>query len=227
MVLDTGECDYEAIVSFLAKKIGANEKKDKVEILCEMLRVGFKLEDTFDAGFDALDCDDADGETSRNEVCYDVRDAFEDDACVSASPLASSSDKSAGGGSTSIIIAVAVVVILGIAAAAFLVTRNKGSSAAKGGVTSFENPMYDTAFQTSGGGGGAPAGGSGQTSGYMDVAGQPSAAASGGPGYMDVAPEPATYDNMAAPAAESASSGYMDVAGGGSNYIDDDDEEDV
>jgi len=231
-------------VKFIAEANGYGNEDSRdynVKVVCQMIRLGFSLADTFDAKFDELDCDDAEKETSRNEICYDVKDTFEDDACLTVAPLASiGGNKSAGGGSTTVIIAiVAVIVVLGIGAAAFMLTRNKGSSGAKAGVTSFENPMYDTSFQTSGGGGGAGAGGSGQTSGYMDVDGS-APTAEGGQGYMDVQPTPAegAYDNMGAPEANAnsgymdvsgeanANSGYMDVAGGG-QYIEDDDEEDV
>lgn len=241
---DNGECDYDSVVKFIAEANGYGNEDSRdynVKVVCQMIRLGFSLADTFDAKFDELDCDKAEKETSRNEICYDVKDTFEDNACLTAAPLASiGGNKSAGGGSTTVIIAiVAVIVVLGIGAAAFMLTRNKGSSGAKAGVTSFENPMYDTSFQTSGGGGGAGAGGSGQTSGYMDVDGS-APTAEGGQGYMDVQPTPAegAYDNMGAPEANAnsgymdvsgeanANSGYMDVAGGG-QYIEDDDEEDV
>ena len=231
--LDNGSCDFAAVRTYIVKDQGFDEKDEdyKVQVLCHMLRLGFSLGDTFAAGFDTIDCSDAKRETSRGEVCVDVGDAFDDNACIVAGELASpsASGKSAGGSTTIIIAIIAVVVVLGIAAAAFMLTRNKGSAGAKGGVTSFENPMYDTsAIQTSGGAGGASAAGSGQTSGYMDVGGAP---AGGGPnGYMDVQPTPegdgAVYDNMSAPAGESSNSGYMDVGGAG-QYIDDDDEEDV
>lgn len=149
-----------------------------------------------------------------------------------------STDNTAGAGSVGIIVGVLVVVLIVIGGAIYYVKMSSGSaSAAKAGVTSFENPMYDT----SGASGGAHMGGSGETSGYSaepqyalagqtaepqyDVAGQTS-------GYMDVGgsnTESGGYMdvNPTAPGRDSGgASGYMDVQGG-SNYIDDESEEDV
>lgn len=78
-------CDYVAVAVAIAKNGGFSKTREKTEIICNMLRVGFKLEDIFKAEYDAFDCEDASCDTGRGGGgCYDVKDTFEDDACVSA-----------------------------------------------------------------------------------------------------------------------------------------------
>ena len=91
--LDNGSCDFAAVRTYIAKDQEFSEKDTdyKVKILCHMLRLGFSLGDTFAAGFDTVDCSDAKRETSRGEVCVDVGDSFDDNACIAAGELASPS----------------------------------------------------------------------------------------------------------------------------------------
>lgn len=106
-MIDDGTCDYDAVQAAIAKDQAISQK---VEILCHMLRVGFDLKDTYKAGFDATDCDSASKEVSPREVCNDVRDFFDDGACASAAPFASSSSKD-NSNVTSIIIAVSAAAV--------------------------------------------------------------------------------------------------------------------
>jgi len=221
---DGDDCDYTKVLEAVAESEGLSERRDQDKIMCHMIRVGFTLEETMKATFrdgSAQVCEEA---SNNSNECEDVKSAFSGDACAAISAAIASKfsqDKKSGGSTTIIIIVVVVILLLGIGVAAFMFTRKGGGSAVKGGVQSFENPMYDTSYSTAGQGGAPVAGGveSGQTSGYMDVAGAPAGGASG---YMDVQAEP-QYDN----AGGNSSSGYMDVGGGEGSFMNDSDEEDV
>ena len=108
--VDDGACDYHAVQAAIAKDQGFSETAQKVEILCHMLRVGFSLEDSYKAGFDAVDCDSA----SRREACNDVGSVFTNefnDAGVSALPVADESGSPKGNAAVTTAIIVSTVVV--------------------------------------------------------------------------------------------------------------------
>lgn len=167
-------------------------------------------------------------EKTKVEAEVDVRVAKGQEVAASTTDdLPADPDDSKNPHLVPIIVGIAAVIIIIVIVVVVLQTRVTGSPAQA--VQSFENPMYDSAqgynepaYMDAGGAMGAPSGGAGGASGYMDVQANTGGNAGGTTGYMDIKPSApgieSTYDNMA------GSSGYMDVAPE-ANINDDSDEE--
>ena len=119
-----GTCDYNAVQAAIAKDLGLYKNNQKIDILCHMLRVGFNLEDTYKAGFDATDCDSASNEVSPSEACNDVSDVFDGGACASASSLESGSSKDNASTTIAVVVSIVVILLIVLTVVVLRMTRN-------------------------------------------------------------------------------------------------------